>query len=61
VSTQLAARTTSKLGLKLSRQALRAFRRALRKHTRLTARITVTAKDAAGNRAAAKRRVKLKK
>jgi plastocyanin len=61
VSRQLAARTTSKLGLALSRQALRAFRRALRKHTRLTARITVTAKDPAGNRASAKRRVKLKK
>jgi plastocyanin len=61
VSRQLAARTTSKLGLVLSRQALRAFRRALRKHTRLTARITVTAKDPAGNRASAKRRVKLKK
>jgi plastocyanin len=61
VSRQLAARTTSKLGLALPRQALRAFRRALRKHTRLTARITVTAKDPAGNRSSAKRRVKLKK
>jgi plastocyanin len=61
VNTQLAARTTAKLGLKLSRQALRTVRRALRKHTRLTARITVTAKDPAGNRASAKRRVKLKK
>jgi plastocyanin len=61
VSRQLGAATTSKLRLMLSRQALRAFRRALRKHTRLTARVTVTAKDPAGNKAAAKRRVKLKK
>jgi plastocyanin len=60
-SRQLAARTTSKFGLKLSRPALRAFRRALRKHTRITARVTVTARDPAGNRAKAKRRVKLKR
>jgi plastocyanin len=61
ISRQVAARATSKLSLKLSGPALKAFRRALRKHTRLTARITVTARDQAGNRAVAKRRVKLKK
>lgn len=61
VSTQIPAGTTSKLGLPLSGKAIRSFRRALRKHTRLTARITVVARDAAGNRTSAKRRVKLKK
>jgi plastocyanin len=60
-SRQLAAGTTSKLGLTLSRRTLTAFRRALRRHTRLTARITVTARDPAGNRTSAKRRVKLKR
>jgi hypothetical protein len=60
-SRQLPPGTTSKLGLTLSRRTVTAFRRALRKHTRLTARITVTARDPAGNRASAKRRVKLKR
>lgn len=60
-SRHVAARTTAKLRLALPRRAVRAFRRALRRHTRLTARVTVTARDAAGNRARAKRRVQLKR
>jgi plastocyanin len=61
VSRHLAARATATFRLALPRPAVRAFRRALRKHTRLTARVTVTARDAAGNRARTKRRVKLKR
>jgi hypothetical protein len=59
-SRQLVPGKASKLKLELSRQALRSFRRALRKHTELTARVTVTARDLAGNRTVMKRRVKLK-
>jgi hypothetical protein len=44
-----------------SQPTVRRFRRALRRHTGLTARITVTAKDPAGNKTSAKRRVKLRK
>jgi plastocyanin len=60
VSRQLGARARSKFELRLPRQAVRAFRRALRKHTRLTARVTVVARDPAGNRTLAKRRVRLR-
>ena len=38
----------------------RTFRRALERRTRLTARVTVTAKDAAGNTRSAKRKIALK-
>jgi plastocyanin len=58
---QLAPRRVTNFKLALSNRTLRAFRRALRRHSRLTARITVTASDSAGNRAIAKRTVKLKK
>ena len=57
---QLVPGKPSTLKLELSKKALRSFRRALRKHTRLTARVTVTARDSAGNRTVIKRRVKLK-
>lgn len=57
---QLAPRKVTNFKLALSKRTLRAFRRALRKHTRLTARITVIARDPAGNTTSAKRRVKLK-
>lgn len=60
-SLQLASRRVTNFKLALPNRTLRAFRRALRKHSRLTARITVTAKDSAGNRAIAKRRITLKK
>lgn len=58
---QLAPRRVTNFKLALSNRTLRALRQALRRHSRLTARITVTADDSAGNRAIAKRRVKLKK
>ena len=57
---QLAPRKVTNFKLALSKRTLRAFRRALRRHTRLTARITVIARDPAGNTTSAKRRVKLK-
>jgi plastocyanin len=60
-SLQLASRRVTNFKLALSNRTLRAFRRALRKHSRLTARITVTAIDTAGNRAISKRRVTLRK
>jgi plastocyanin len=45
----LAAHARAKLELKLSKKSLAAVRRALRRHRRLAARISVTARDAAGN------------
>jgi plastocyanin len=60
LSTELPARTRAPLGLAFSGKARKAFRRALRKHTRLTARVTVTARDAAGNRTTARRKVRLR-
>jgi plastocyanin len=58
---QLVARRVTNFKLRLSNRTLRAARRGLRKHSRLTARIAVTADDSAGNRAVAKRTVKLKR
>jgi plastocyanin len=57
----LAAGATAKLRPRFPRHTMRRFRRALRKHSRLTARITVTATDGAGNRTSLKRRVTLKR
>lgn len=51
----------AKLKPRFPRHTMRKFRRALRKHPRLTARLTVTATDAAGNRTSVHRRVTLKK
>jgi plastocyanin len=60
VSTQLAPRTASELTLSFSRKTARAFRRALRKHSRLTAKVTVTARDPAGNTTLAQQRIVFK-
>jgi hypothetical protein len=60
VRRSVAAHKTTRLRLKLSRKALRAVRRALRRHKRLRARITVTARDRAGNVSSAKLSVRLK-
>jgi hypothetical protein len=60
-SRQLAAGAKVTLKLKLPKQASRSLRRALARRTRLTARLTVTAKDAAGNTRSAKRKVRLKR
>jgi plastocyanin len=60
-SKQLAAGAKATLKLKLPKQASRSLRRALARRTRLTARLRVTAKDAAGNTRSAKRRIRLKR
>jgi peptidoglycan/xylan/chitin deacetylase (PgdA/CDA1 family) len=54
-------RVAVKLRLKLGKKALRAAKRALRRHKRLKARITVTARDKAGNAKTAKRTVRLRR
>jgi plastocyanin len=59
-SKQLAAGAKANLKLKLPKQAPRAFGRALDRGRRLTAKVTVTAKDAAGNTRSAKRKIALK-
>ena len=51
----------SRLRLKVPKKAQKAIKRALRRRKKVTARITVSARDAAGNRASAKRRVKLRR
>ena len=50
-----------KFTLAIPRRALVAIRRALGRHRRLTARFTVSAKDAAGNRASKRRAVRLRR
>ena len=60
-SKQLAAGAKATLKLKLPKQASRSFRRALARRTRLTARLTITAKDSAGNTRSAKRKIRLKR
>jgi plastocyanin len=60
-SKQLAAGTKATLKLRLPKQSLRAFRRALARRSRLTARLTVTARDSAGNTRSAKRKVRFRK
>jgi hypothetical protein len=55
-----AANRAVKLRLKLSKKSLRAVKRALR-HRRLRAKITVTAKDSAGNGTVQKRTIRLKR
>jgi plastocyanin len=54
----VAANTVAKLRLKLSKNSLRAVKRALR-HRKLRAKVTVTAKDGAGNRTFEKRTIRL--
>jgi plastocyanin len=57
----LRPRTKATLKLKLSGAALRSLRHALAQRPRLTAKVSVTARDAAGNFRSAKRTVKLKR
>jgi plastocyanin len=59
-SKQVAKGAKVKLDLRLSKPKLRSLRRAFRKRPRLTASVTVTGSDQAGNRRSAKRRIKLK-
>jgi hypothetical protein len=46
--------------VKLSKQALKAIGKALKRHKKVKARLTITAKDAAGNKKTEKRSVQLK-
>jgi plastocyanin len=59
-SKRLATRAVSELSLRLSKRTAGVFRRALRKRSRLTARVTVTATDQAGNRTSAKQKIVFK-
>ncbi len=59
-SRRLAAGEKATVKLRFSSQALRRLRRAFLKRKRLTASVTVTARDAAGNVRSAKRRISLR-
>jgi plastocyanin len=59
-SRKLAAGEKATLKLRFSSQAMRKLRRAFVKRKRLTARVTVIARDAAGNVRSAKRRISLR-
>jgi peptidoglycan/xylan/chitin deacetylase (PgdA/CDA1 family) len=50
-----------RLRLRLSKEGLRAARAQLRRHRKLTARLTITARDKAGNANAVRRTVKLRR
>jgi hypothetical protein len=56
----VAAQTRTRLVLKLGRKAVRRIRRALRRGAKLRARVTVTARDAAGNAASVRRTIRIK-
>jgi hypothetical protein len=58
VARQIAAGRRVKVTLKASRTALRAIRKALHRHRRVTAKITVVGRDAAGNAGRATRTVR---
>ena len=59
-SRRLAPGAKAKLSLRLSRPKLKALRRAFEERRLLTARVTVTGSDQAGNRRSAKRKIRLK-
>jgi lysophospholipase L1-like esterase len=61
VTKQIAKRGKATLKLKLKRRALRAIGRALKKGKSVSAKVTVTAKDAAGNVITKRRTIKLKR
>jgi hypothetical protein len=50
-----------KVRVKAARKALRAARKALARHAKVKARLTVTARDGAGNTTSAKRSVTLRR
>jgi hypothetical protein len=58
-SVRVAAGITATLALKLQGKALKAVRKALRRGKKLTARLTVTATDDAGNRKIERRKVRI--
>jgi hypothetical protein len=61
VTTQIAKGGKATLKLKLQKSALKAIGRALKAGKRVTAKLTVTAKDAAGNANTKQRTIKLKR
>jgi hypothetical protein len=58
---QLAAGARVKVRLRASSRALKAMRAALRRHRRVTATLTLTGRDAAGNAGVAERRVRARR
>lgn len=60
VSARAAPGKTVEVKVKLPKQALKAIGKALRRHKKVKANLTITAKDAAGNKKAVKRSVRLK-
>jgi plastocyanin len=60
VKKQVAAGKTTRFGLTFSRPRLSVFRRALRMKPRLKAKVTVIARDSAGNKTTAKRQINLR-
>jgi hypothetical protein len=60
VTADAAAGKPVKLWLKLSKAARKSVKKALRRHRRVVAKLTLTARDLAGNAAAQKRTVKLR-
>lgn len=61
VSKQVSGGAKARLKLKLKRRALAAIGRALQAGKRLSAKVTVTAKDAAGNVTTKRRTIGLKR
>jgi hypothetical protein len=61
VSAAASAGKTVKVRVKAARKALRAARKALVRHAKVKARLTVTARDGAGNTTSAKRSVTLRR
>ena len=58
---QVAAGTRVRVGLRLSKRGLRALRTAVRHHRRVTARLTATARDPAGNQTRAQKLVRVRR
>jgi hypothetical protein len=58
---RIARGRTARLKLKFSKRALKAVRGALRKRKKVSARVTVTVSDAAGNGTTQRRTIRLKR
>jgi hypothetical protein len=61
VTKTVVANVATKLRLKLSKRGLRAVKRTLRRHKRVKAKVTVTARDKAGNSRLQKATIRLKR
>ena len=60
VSRAVGSNVMTKFRLKLTKKRLKAVKRALRRGKKLKAKVTVTARDKAGNRSAQKATIRLK-